>query len=65
MGAVARRFAKHVIVTSDNPRSEDPQSIIDEVVAGILDHSSVFVEADRYKAIEKALRDMQQEIKRY
>ena len=60
MGAVARRFAKHVIVTSDNPRSEDPQSIIDEVVAGILDHSSVFVEADRYKAIEKALR-MQQE----
>jgi UDP-N-acetylmuramoyl-L-alanyl-D-glutamate--2,6-diaminopimelate ligase len=35
MGEIASRLADHVVVTSDNPRSEDPQAIIDEIVAGI------------------------------
>ncbi|HXU92979.1 MAG TPA: UDP-N-acetylmuramoyl-L-alanyl-D-glutamate--2,6-diaminopimelate ligase, partial [Gallionella sp.] len=35
MGRVAEKFADHSIVTSDNPRSEDPQTIIAEVVAGM------------------------------
>jgi len=35
MGAIAANYADRIIVTSDNPRSEDPQTIIDEVVAGI------------------------------
>ena len=34
MGAVARALADHAVVTSDNPRSEDPLAIIDEIVAG-------------------------------
>jgi UDP-N-acetylmuramoyl-L-alanyl-D-glutamate--2,6-diaminopimelate ligase len=34
MGEIATRLADRVIVTSDNPRSEDPQSIIEEILAG-------------------------------
>jgi UDP-N-acetylmuramoyl-L-alanyl-D-glutamate--2,6-diaminopimelate ligase len=36
MGAVAARLADYVIVTSDNPRSEDPVAIIDEILEGVL-----------------------------
>jgi len=34
MGEIATRLADHVIVTSDNPRSEDPEEIIAEILAG-------------------------------
>ena len=55
MGAVAARLADHVIVTSDNPRSEDPQAIIDQVLAGIpgLKNAESFV--DRQVAIFSAV----------
>lgn len=55
MGAMAERFAKKIVVTSDNPRSEDPQSIIDEILKGMHPKEHLHVEADRHKAIEKAL----------
>ena len=55
MGAAAARLADVPIVTSDNPRSEDPQSIIDEIVAGAPGADFV-VEADRRSAIAAALR---------
>ncbi len=35
MGAIAARLARHVVVTSDNPRGEDPASIVAQVVAGM------------------------------
>ena len=35
MGEIAARLADHVIVTSDNPRSEPPDAIIDEILAGV------------------------------
>ncbi len=53
MGGVASEFADVVIVTSDNPRSEDPDEIIAEALAGT--NGSARVEPDRAAAIEQAL----------
>ncbi|HNX96708.1 MAG TPA: UDP-N-acetylmuramoyl-L-alanyl-D-glutamate--2,6-diaminopimelate ligase [Candidatus Aminicenantes bacterium] len=56
MGAVAARLADQVVVTSDNPRSEDPRLIIDAIVAGFPREFTAFtVEVDRRRAIERAL----------
>lgn len=58
MGAVAARLADRVVVTSDNPRSEDPMSIVDATVAGVPDdyRDSVVTEPDRRTAIGVALQ---------
>ena len=53
MGRIAADLADLALVTSDNPRSEDPDAIIDEVVAGAPDRLEV--EPDRRAAIERAL----------
>ncbi len=57
MGAVAARLADHVVVTSDNPRSEDPAAIISDVIDGVpaADGGKVAVEPDRRAAIALAL----------
>ena len=55
MASIARRLANRVVFTSDNPRSEDPQSIIDDMCAG-LDVPADCVEVDRRAAIEWALQ---------
>jgi UDP-N-acetylmuramoyl-L-alanyl-D-glutamate--2,6-diaminopimelate ligase len=54
MGWVAEKFSDHCIVTSDNPRSEDPQRIIDEIVGGMSadNHETV---AERAAAIARAI----------
>ena len=58
MGSVAGRFADSVIVTNDNPRSEDPQGIADEIVEGLTTSPAAWaVELDRRRAIERALED--------
>ncbi|MGH2934056.1 MAG: Mur ligase family protein, partial [Gaiellaceae bacterium] len=53
MGRIASELADVAIVTSDNPRSEDPQAIIDEIVRGAT--SDVEVEPDRAAAIARAV----------
>jgi UDP-N-acetylmuramoyl-L-alanyl-D-glutamate--2,6-diaminopimelate ligase len=55
MGAAAAGLADIAVVTSDNPRSEDPFAIIEAVVAGVSDRSKIMVEPDRYTAISTAL----------
>ena len=56
MGEVASRLADVVVLTSDNPRSEDPMSIIEEIRAGATGPAYVVTEADRRAAIELALK---------
>jgi UDP-N-acetylmuramyl-tripeptide synthetase len=54
MGAVATALADQVIVTSDNPRSEDPSAIIAEIMAGVGHASHVQAVVDREQAIARA-----------
>ncbi|MCX6133170.1 MAG: UDP-N-acetylmuramoyl-L-alanyl-D-glutamate--2,6-diaminopimelate ligase [Ignavibacteriales bacterium] len=56
MGKIAGSLSDIVIVTSDNPRTENPQQIINEIVGGISREASVSQEVDRKTAIHAALR---------
>ncbi|OGI21691.1 MAG: UDP-N-acetylmuramoyl-L-alanyl-D-glutamate--2,6-diaminopimelate ligase [Candidatus Melainabacteria bacterium RIFOXYA12_FULL_32_12] len=59
MGGIAENIADVVIITSDNPRSEDPQQIITDILTGIksLNSDKVQVEIDRRSAIELAIKN--------
>lgn len=57
MGSVAAKLSDFVIVTSDNPRSEDPETIIADILVGMKKTKTPYVvEPDRTKAIEYALK---------
>ncbi len=56
MGTIAETLADKVIVTSDNPRFEDPQQIITDILAGFKKVNDVIVEPDRELAIKEAYR---------
>ena len=63
MGEACAKLADKLVVTSDNPRSEDPLKIIDAILVGVRGRGSgigVTVEPDRKKAIEFALREAQE-----
>ncbi|HET7522755.1 MAG TPA: UDP-N-acetylmuramoyl-L-alanyl-D-glutamate--2,6-diaminopimelate ligase [Acidimicrobiales bacterium] len=55
MGAAASRLADLAVITSDNPRTEDPLSIIDQILAGVEGGANVVTEPDRAAAIATAL----------
>lgn len=58
MGEVAGRLSDYIIVTSDNPRSEEPQKIIDDIIPGLqqaLGKKQFIAESDRRKAIKLAI----------
>jgi UDP-N-acetylmuramoyl-L-alanyl-D-glutamate--2,6-diaminopimelate ligase len=57
MGEIAARMANKVFVTSDNPRNEDPQMIVNEILSGVNEpqRSAVHVDIDRSAAITSAI----------
>lgn len=55
MGRIAQELSDKIIVTSDNPRSEDPNGIIGDILSGITEDSSVSVIPDRGSAVRYAL----------
>lgn len=56
MGAVAGQYADRIVLTDDNPRTEDPQQIIDDVAGGLQHFKAVQVEHNRAHAISLAMR---------
>ena len=54
MGRIAESIADKIIITNDNPRSEDPQQIITDILAGLESTNNVIVEPDRELAIKLA-----------
>ena len=57
MARAVQKWADHIYLTSDNPRWEDPLSIIEEVKAGFSTGAPVWCDPDRYRAIEQAVAD--------
>ena len=56
MGKVAEKYSDKVFVTSDNPRTEDPEKIIQDILAG-MNKNSVYVNPDREESIKTALSE--------
>ena len=56
MGKIAVELSDQVFITSDNPRTEDPNAIIEEILVGTLGYQNFVVQADRREAIYAALR---------
>ena len=59
MGKIAEIYAQKIYITSDNPRNERAEDIIDEILGGITNKEKVIVEANRKNAIVAALKDLQ------
>lgn len=57
MAQAAEALADEIYVTSDNPRTEDPQQILDDIRVGFSNKRPKLVEADRRKAIEAIISD--------
>ncbi len=55
MGAIAEQLSDVVVITEDNPRTENLQVIIDDICRGIQNREKIIIEVDRRKAIEKTL----------
>ncbi len=55
MASIGERLADHVILSDDNPRSEDPVMIIEDMLAGLDDRNKASVRHNRYDALEYAL----------
>ena len=55
MGKIAEALSDFVVVTSDNPRNEDPEEIIKDILVGIKNSPKVVAVTDRREAIKYAL----------
>jgi len=59
MGAIAEQFADVVVITDDNPRSEDPQAIVKDILTGLLDPGRARVVSGRAQAVTNAIMQAQ------
>jgi len=57
MGLVASTYSDVTVVTSDNPRSESPESIIDAIMSGVVSGANVIRDVDRRSAMARALEE--------
>jgi UDP-N-acetylmuramoyl-L-alanyl-D-glutamate--2,6-diaminopimelate ligase len=55
MGKVASKYSNHIFITSDNPRFEDPDQIVNDILNGISKKDEVIIELNRTKAINDAI----------
>jgi UDP-N-acetylmuramoyl-L-alanyl-D-glutamate--2,6-diaminopimelate ligase len=64
MGAIAARYADYIVVTSDNPRTEESHAILQDIAAGLIadnvDASRYVLKVDRRAAISCALQQAQE-----
>lgn len=58
MGAMASKYASRIYLTSDNPRSEDPNAIIEEIKEGMSPNVVLHIDPSRKNAIKQAMRDL-------
>lgn len=56
MAAAAERLSQHLVLTSDNPRNEDPLAIIEQMQAGLAKAEQAYVQVDRAQAISYAIQ---------
>ena len=61
MGFVAEKYAQRIYITSDNPRTENPERIIDQILEGVKDRKKVETILDRKKAIQKAVNNLKED----
>ena len=59
MGAISEKYADFTVVTNDNPRTESPMAIVDDILTGMSESQSFTVELDRAKAIQLALSEVE------
>lgn len=57
MGKIAKDYATKIVITSDNPRSENPDRIIEDILEGVSINKNIVVEPDRKLAIQYALKN--------
>ena len=61
MGNIAQKYAKKIYITSDNPRFEKPEEIIEMIAGGISDKEKVVIEQDRAEAINMAINELKKD----
>ena len=59
MGAIAEKLADTVIIADDNPRSEDPDTIVTDILRGVNNPQRVLIEHSRFAALEQAIQSAQ------
>jgi UDP-N-acetylmuramoyl-L-alanyl-D-glutamate--2,6-diaminopimelate ligase len=62
MGAIAEEFADIVVVTDDNPRTEEPRAIINDILAGMLDAGHAKVMEGRAEAVTNAVMQAKDDV---